>query len=46
MELERDQRADLQQLELPTYELPLLGEGVDLGGLYRLASELKRQGAA
>ncbi|MFJ1707842.1 ArsA-related P-loop ATPase [Kitasatospora sp. NPDC088346] len=46
VELERDQRADLQQLELPTYELPLLGEGVDLGGLYRLASELKRQGAA
>ncbi|MGW2253504.1 ArsA-related P-loop ATPase [Kitasatospora sp. NPDC001660] len=46
VELEREQRADLQQLKLPTYELPLLGEGVDLGGLYRLASELKRQGAA
>ncbi|MER8188126.1 ArsA-related P-loop ATPase [Kitasatospora sp. NPDC094015] len=44
--LEHDQRADLQQLKLPTYELPLLGEGVDLGGLYRLAGELKRQGAA
>ncbi|WP_371484523.1 ArsA-related P-loop ATPase [Kitasatospora sp. NBC_00315] len=46
VELERDQRADLQHLKLPTYELPLLGEGVDLGGLYRLAGELKRQGAA
>ncbi|MEU9073532.1 ArsA-related P-loop ATPase [Kitasatospora sp. NPDC004745] len=46
VELEREQRADLQQLRLPTYELPLLGEGVDLGGLYRLAAELKRQGAA
>ncbi|ARF79644.1 ArsA-related P-loop ATPase [Kitasatospora aureofaciens] len=46
VELEREQRADLQQLRLPTYELPLLGEGVDLGGLYRLAGELKRQGAA
>ncbi|AUY50995.1 ArsA-related P-loop ATPase [Streptomyces sp. CB01881] len=46
VELEREQRADLQQLKLPTYELPLLGEGVDLGGLYRLAGELKRQGAA
>jgi anion-transporting ArsA/GET3 family ATPase len=46
VELERAQRADLQQLKLPTYELPLLGEGVDLGGLYRLAGELKRQGAA
>ncbi|MFI6850447.1 ATPase [Kitasatospora sp. NBC_00085] len=46
VELEREQRADLEQLKLPTYELPLLGEGVDLGGLYRLAAELKRQGAA
>ncbi|MFE7563160.1 ArsA-related P-loop ATPase [Kitasatospora sp. NPDC057500] len=46
VELERARRADLQQLKLPTYELPLLGEGVDLGGLYRLAGELKRQGAA
>ncbi|MFJ9946603.1 ArsA-related P-loop ATPase [Kitasatospora sp. NPDC091207] len=46
VELEREQRADLQQLKLPSYELPLLGEGVDLGGLYRLAGELKRQGAA
>ncbi|MFD8704379.1 ArsA-related P-loop ATPase [Kitasatospora sp. NPDC059648] len=46
VELEREQRADLQQLRIPTYELPLLGEGVDLGGLYRLAGELKRQGAA
>ncbi|MEU6232378.1 ArsA-related P-loop ATPase [Kitasatospora sp. NPDC047058] len=46
VELEREQRADVQQLKLPTYELPLLGEGVDLGGLYRLAAELKRQGAA
>ncbi|MDQ0309248.1 anion-transporting ArsA/GET3 family ATPase [Kitasatospora herbaricolor] len=46
VELEREQRADLQHLKLPTYELPLLSEGVDLGGLYRLAGELKRQGAA
>ncbi|WP_405012565.1 ArsA-related P-loop ATPase [Kitasatospora sp. NBC_01539] len=46
VELEREQRLDLQRVERPTYELPLLGEGVDLGGLYRLAGELKRQGAA
>ncbi|MDH6579012.1 ArsA-related P-loop ATPase [Kitasatospora sp. MAP5-34] len=46
VELERAQRIDLQQLRLPTYELPLLGEGVDLAGLYRLAGELKQQGAA
>ncbi|WP_377270137.1 ArsA-related P-loop ATPase [Peterkaempfera sp. SMS 1(5)a] len=44
--LEREQRAELAQLDLPSYQLPLLGEGVDLGGLYRLAAELKRQGAA
>ncbi|MFE1319693.1 ArsA-related P-loop ATPase [Kitasatospora phosalacinea] len=46
VELERAQRAELQQLKLPTYELPLIGEGMDLAGLYRLAGELKRQGAA
>ncbi|WP_181799411.1 ArsA-related P-loop ATPase [Kitasatospora acidiphila] len=44
--LERDQRAELAALDLPGYELPLLSGGVDLGGLYRLAGELKRQGAA
>lgn len=46
VELEREQRAAVQQLKRPTYELPLLGGGMDLGGLYRLAGELKRQGAA
>ena len=44
--LERDQRADVQALKLPTYELPLLSGGVDLGGLYRLAAALKNEGAA
>lgn len=44
--LEREQRADLAALDLPSYELPLLSGGVDLGGLYRLAGELKGQGAA
>ncbi|MFE9428242.1 ArsA-related P-loop ATPase [Kitasatospora sp. NPDC006697] len=44
--LEQEQRAELAALDLPAYELPLLGGGVDLGGLYRLAGELKRQGAA
>jgi len=33
-------------LKLPTYELPLLSGGVDLGGLYRLAAALKEEGAA
>ncbi len=42
VELEREQRAVLAALELPTYELPLLGEGMDLAGLYQLATELRR----
>ncbi|GAA2082761.1 ArsA-related P-loop ATPase [Kitasatospora saccharophila] len=46
VELERAQRVEIQQLKLPTYELPLISEGMDLAGLYRLAGELKRQGAA
>ncbi|PVE04349.1 hypothetical protein Y717_12330 [Streptomyces scopuliridis RB72] len=44
MELERDQRAVLAKLALPTYELPLVGEGMDLAGLYRLAGELRELG--
>jgi anion-transporting ArsA/GET3 family ATPase len=44
--LEREQRADVQALKLPTYELPLLSGGVDLSGLYRLAAALKDEGAA
>ncbi|MGR8009222.1 ArsA-related P-loop ATPase [Streptomyces hypolithicus] len=41
VELEREQRAVLAELDLAAYELPLLGEGMDLGGLYRLAKELR-----
>ncbi|MFE7776582.1 ArsA family ATPase [Streptomyces sp. NPDC057445] len=44
VELEREQRAVLRALELPTYELPLLSEGVDLAGLYQLATELRKLG--
>jgi hypothetical protein len=29
---------------VPTYELPRLAGGVDLGGLYELASVLEQQG--
>ncbi|MGP3634593.1 ArsA family ATPase [Streptomyces sp. 24-1644] len=43
--LEREQRAVLASLELPTAELPLIGEGVDLPALYDLAAELRKQGA-
>ncbi|MDQ1617998.1 MAG: hypothetical protein QOE19_567 [Actinomycetota bacterium] len=44
--LEKSGRRTLKGLGLPTYELPLLAEGVDLGGLYALAEQLCRQGAA
>jgi anion-transporting ArsA/GET3 family ATPase len=44
--LEKQQRKELTALERPTYELPLLVEGIDLGGLYRLAETLTAQGAA
>ncbi|MGY0060298.1 ArsA-related P-loop ATPase [Streptomyces sp. LZ34] len=41
--LERAQRAELTGLELPLYELELLTDGVDLAGLYRLATDLRKQ---
>ncbi|MEW2634166.1 ArsA-related P-loop ATPase [Streptomyces sp. NPDC048389] len=44
VELEREQRTTLSTLKLGTYELPMLGEGVDLSGLYQLAKELRKQG--
>ncbi|MGW1882902.1 ArsA family ATPase [Streptomyces sp. NPDC001970] len=44
VELEREQRAVLAGLGLPTYELPLLSEGIDLAGLYQLATELRKLG--
>ncbi|MDO0926508.1 ArsA-related P-loop ATPase [Streptomyces sp. TG1A-8] len=42
--LEQDQRAALGELGLPLHELPLLAEGMDLAGLYELATELRKQG--
>jgi anion-transporting ArsA/GET3 family ATPase len=45
-ELEEAQRAVVDHLGLPTYELPLLVGGVDLGGLYELAALVRDQGLA
>jgi hypothetical protein len=45
-ELEDAQREVVAELDLPTYELPRLPGGVDLGGLYELAGDLKEQGLA
>jgi len=43
--LEEAERDELATLGRPTYELPLLTESMDLGGLYRLADLLRDQGA-
>lgn len=43
VELERGQRTVLEGLDTATYELPLLGAGMDLAGLYELATELRKQ---
>ncbi|WP_326646541.1 AAA family ATPase [Streptosporangium sp. NBC_01755] len=45
-ELERDERLTLQEAARPSYELPLLADGVDLSGLYELAESIRTQGAA
>ena len=44
--LEKAGRRRIKKMGRPTYELPFLPEGVDLGGLYELAEHLCRQGAA
>ena len=40
------QRARLDEPGQPCYELPWISDGIDLGGLYRLAAALRDQGAA
>ncbi|MDO9454469.1 ArsA-related P-loop ATPase [Nocardioides sp.] len=44
--LETSQRALVGALDVPTYELPRLPQGVDLGALYELAALLREQGLA
>jgi anion-transporting ArsA/GET3 family ATPase len=45
-ELEDEQRKRITGLDVPTYELPRMTDGIDLGGLYELAAELCKQGLA
>lgn len=45
-ELEKSERAALQEAAVPSYELPLLADGVDLAGLYELAETICTKGAA
>jgi anion-transporting ArsA/GET3 family ATPase len=44
--IEAAERQDIAVLGRPMYELPMLEDGVDLGGLYRLAELLGEQGLA
>jgi hypothetical protein len=44
--LEDEQRTIVAGLDVPTYELPRLAGGIDLGALYELATLLRRQGMA
>jgi anion-transporting ArsA/GET3 family ATPase len=43
---QRGQRSRLDEAGQPCYELPLVTDGMDLAGLYRLAAALLDQGAA
>ncbi|MDN5894007.1 MAG: P-loop NTPase [Nocardioides sp.] len=44
--LEDAQRELVQAMDVPTYELPRIAGGVDMGGLYDLAAALREQGMA
>jgi anion-transporting ArsA/GET3 family ATPase len=44
--LQDRERGELDAAGQPIYELPLITEGIDLAALYRLAAELRDQGAA
>ena len=46
MELQRSERHRLAAAKQPRYNLPLIPDGMDLAGLYRLAERLREQGAA
>lgn len=44
--LEDSQRELVAELDVPSYELPRMAGGIDLGGLYELAGLLREQGMA
>src|ERR1700751_1991669 len=46
VELQDNERSELEAAGQPIYELPMIAEGIDLAALYRLAAELRDQGAA
>jgi hypothetical protein len=46
VELQDRERTELEAAGQPIYELPMIAEEIDLAALYRLAEELRDQGAA
>ena len=42
--LEDEQRTRIESLDVPTFELSRHPEGIDVGGLYELAADLREQG--
>ena len=46
VEMQDRERTELEAAGQPIYELPMITEGIDLAALYRLAEELRDQGAA
>jgi hypothetical protein len=44
--LEDSQRRLVQGLDVPSYELPRIAGGIDLGALYELAEMMRNQGLA
>jgi anion-transporting ArsA/GET3 family ATPase len=46
VDLESRERDNVESLERPTYEIPFLPFGVDVGALYELAESLRGQGMA
>ena len=46
VDLERREKRRLAAAKRPRYLLPDIADGIDLAGLYQLADELRRQGAA
>jgi hypothetical protein len=43
---QEQQRRRLAEPGQPSYDLPMITDGIGLGGLYRLAGALREQGAA
>ena len=44
VDLETRERRRIDELDLPTFTLPMISDGIDLGALYELALQLRSEG--